>query len=148
MTSVASVSQASGNIKKYQLIISICFFSIFCFTALFFKLGFPVYSTFIITVIFAVISFFAKLCEINISSKFPIKKFLSQVISRLLLVAILSAILPVLLMIFTEGSIIRLVTLTFLCLISSVTISWFVGLNKFEKDFFMQKIKVFFRKKI
>jgi len=142
--SFASASQASGKIRNYQLIVSICFLSVFIFTIFLFKSGYPVYSTFIITIIISIISFIARLFELKKTMKFPIQKFLSQVTVRLIITAILSAILPLIFVKFThfDSSFLYFCTITVLCFLSVVSVAWMVGLDKFEKDFIKQKINI------
>jgi O-antigen/teichoic acid export membrane protein len=144
-SAIASVSQASGKIKNYQIIVSLCHVLTFCFTALFFKLSYPVYSTFIIAVIIAFIGLIARLFELKVSLSFPIKKFLSEVLLRLIVTAILSTIIPLLLMIYTEKTIGCLILSTILCLISTILVSWMIGLSNFEKEYVIVTIKKYIR---
>lgn len=143
--SIASASQASGKIKNYQIIVSISFLSVFCFTIFLFKSEYPVYSTFIITIFISIISFFARLIELKRNISFPIKKFLFQVIFRLFITAIISTILPFIFLKLIEPSFYRFCGIVFISFISVIATTWFIGFVKFEKDFIKQKIKSFIK---
>jgi len=139
--SMGILSQASAKIKKYQIIVSLNFLSVFCFTALFYKIGFPVYAAFIITIIMSVLAFFARLYEIKKTLNFPVRKFLSDVTLRLVCTTLLSVVLPIIIYILADSSIYWVCVSIVVCFISTGTVIWLVGLNKFEKDFIVKKIK-------
>lgn len=54
-TPIALVNQASGNIRNYQLAISVIFVFNFILTYIAFKIGMPAYSAFIISIILAIV---------------------------------------------------------------------------------------------
>ena len=146
--SLGSVSQASGKIRNYQIIVSISYLLTFCITALLFKFSnFPVYSTFIISIIISIIAFLARLFELKKAIIFPVRNFLSQVTVRLLLTTIIPIILPLLFLEITniESSFLNFCIVTVLCFISVIAAAWFIGFSKFEKDFFEQKIRSFIK---
>ena len=137
--STSSISQASGKIMKYQIIVAISFLSVFCLTLLSFYLGFPVYSAYIIIVIISIFCFIARLIELKISLNFPIRKFLLEVTMRLIFGTFLSIIFPVLFLINTSPSFGRFCGLTIICFLSSLIVFWFIGFSRFEKEYFLKK---------
>lgn len=142
--SIASISQASGKIKRYQIIIAAGFLSEFCLSALFFKLGYPVYSTFMVALAVSFLSLFTRLLELRASVGFPVRKFLLEVSARMLLVAILAAIAPLAVTMLTSFSIFRFFAVTALSVLSTLAVSWFTGFGKWEKELLKQKIRAVF----
>lgn len=140
---IAQVNQASGRIKNYQLAISLLFLTIFFLTLLVFKLGFPVYSTFIISVFFAVIGLFIRILILRKENFFPAKVYLSKVILPLIPVVLISISIPVLMYKFLPHTIIYFL----LNIIAGLTLNaisiWLIGLNKSEKVLIKNGIKSF-----
>lgn len=138
---IAQINQASGKIKNYQLTISVLFFLIFVVTYIFYKLDFPVYYSFLISLVFAVIGLFARIMVLKKINSFPATTYLYKVILPLFPVIIIT-ILPSLWISYllpnNFKSLVLVVVLVFVCALPSI---WFIGLNKVEKQFITNKIK-------
>lgn len=87
---IAYISQASGKIKTYQIAISICFLCIVLFTWIAYKLDYPVYVTFLISIVLDFIGIFTRLWVLRNSVNFPMKTYLIRVLFPVTVVSIVS----------------------------------------------------------
>lgn len=77
---IASLSQASGKIKNYQLIISIGYCLIFIVTWILYRESFLAYATCFVSIIINLIGVFARVFELNYSQCFPTVAYIKQVL--------------------------------------------------------------------
>lgn len=139
---VATVSQASGKIKYYQLIISAGYLLIFGLTYLFYSFGFPVETTYFIAIGVAAAGLFARLLELRKTVKFPVGDYLSKVALRLMVVAGCSASFPVLYMqISTDFPLFDFICIVMISIFSISLFFWLFGLNRIEKQLLIKGIK-------
>ncbi|MDR2690957.1 MAG: lipopolysaccharide biosynthesis protein [Dysgonamonadaceae bacterium] len=139
---VAAVSQASGKIKYYQLILSAGFLLTFGLTYLFYYFGFPAETTYFIAIGIAAIGLFARLLELRKTVKFPVRDYLTKVILRLITVAGCSAIFPVLYMqISTNFPLFDFISTVTISILSISLFFWLFGLNRMEKQLLIKGIK-------
>ncbi|KAA6301423.1 MAG: hypothetical protein EZS26_002410 [Candidatus Ordinivivax streblomastigis] len=138
---IAAVSQASGKIKYYQLIISAGFLCIFIFTILLYHLGFPAYITYIVAITLAIAGLFARLLELKHTLRFPMKQYISEVTIRLFAVAVVSVIVSFPVAYAMNQSLLHFVYIGLLSVLSITVSFWLLGLNTFEKQFILLKIK-------
>lgn len=132
---IASLSQASGKIKNYQLIISIGFLSIFLITWLAYFVGFPVYSTFIISIFFNILGLVARIYELKISQNFPFGSYIKKVFVPICLsfMLIVCGGWAIHVYVLSASSIMSLLSCVGIYLLWGTIISWCVVLNKEEK---------------
>lgn len=136
---IAFVSQASGKIRNYQLIISIGFLLVFLCSWGGFKLGFPVYTTFVVSVIVAFLGLFARLLEIHFSIHFPSMDYLKKVCVPVVIIIAISACLTIVISnILSVESIMGLVRNTIIYTIITIGLIFIIGLNETEKDMFIR----------
>jgi O-antigen/teichoic acid export membrane protein len=113
--SMLTAIMATGNIKKYQLYITIVGCLVFPLTWLAFELGFPPETTYVIYIFIYFILNFVRLYMAKGLMNFPIKFYLSDVILRVVVVSLFSFILPLLVIYNYKESFMRL---CFTCIIS------------------------------
>ena len=138
--SIASVSQAAGKIKYYQVIIAIGFFFTFLFTYLFFKIGFSSYTAFIVMIIMSFTGLFGRLYVLNKQVAFPVRKYIYKVLLRIVCVFVLSSLLPIVIRYIIAQPFLRFCGV---CLASTLSIGlsiWFAGIEKNEKEFIKAKL--------
>lgn len=145
---IAAISQASGKVRNYQLVISTGFLLVFLLTALFFKLGFPSTSAFIITIVLSFLGLFARLWELHYSVQFPVRKYMRYVLLPVTCVALLALLLPVPLVVFTSSSFLRFIGVIAMSVLSVIVIVYMCGLDKEEKRFLLNKVRQLFSRKI
>lgn len=137
---IAQINHASGKIRNYQMAISIIFLVSFFLTYVLYKMGMPVYSTFILSVVLAVVGLFARVFILKRDNDFPASEYLLRVMLPLLPVAALSLAVPLLIYYYTDTTILSFILNSFAGLVSSVIMIWTIGLDKKEKSFITEKI--------
>ena len=137
---IGTVSQATGRIKPYQLIITIGNLLIFGLSYLFFKMGYPSYFTFIIMIVISFISLFARLIILKSQISFPIQKYIEKVLQPIALVVLFSAPLPLLVYYFIDDNVIQFFLVGTASVLSTSLGIWWIGFNKSEKVFIRNKI--------
>lgn len=141
-TPIAAVSQASGKIKYYQLIMSAGSGIIFGLTYFFYYSGFPAETPYFIAIGVAVAGLFARLLELCKTVKFPVRDYLSKVVLRLMATAACAVIFPVLyVQISTETSLFNFICILIISLFSISLFFWLFALNRIEKQLLIKGIK-------
>lgn len=87
---IGTISQASGRVRAYQLIISASFVLIFLLTWWSYSLGKPVYYTYIISIVVNFLALFARLFEVRWSAGFSVSNYLRKVFAPEIAVLIAS----------------------------------------------------------
>lgn len=140
---------ATGKIKRYQVLVTIYGCLVFPLSWIAYKMGMPAYTTYII---FAFIYFTLnaiRLMELKRVMNFPIMTFVNSVLWRILLVALVAFTLPYAVHSFIDNNIVRLITVCVVGVAWTAVVSFLLGLDKHERQFFMQKareIKIKFSK--
>ncbi len=136
---IAQINQASGKIRNYQMAISVIFLVSFILTYVLYKIGMPVYSTFILSVALAIVGLFVRVIILKRDNGFPASEYLLKVMLPLVPVAALSLAVPLLIYQYTETTFLTFVFNSIAGLISSVVVIWLFGLDKMEKSFITEK---------
>lgn len=132
---------ATGNIRKYSLIITSVGCLVFPLSWLLFKLGFPVESCY---VVFASIYLLVDVVRLFLMKQligFPPLLFFKDVVLRIVLVSVLSIVLPLIIVMKMDPSICRLIVCGFTCFASSSLVSFYFGLSSGERGMIVSKIK-------
>lgn len=128
--------QATGKIKVYQSVVGILLILILPISYLFFRLGFPPESTFLVSISIAVIAFiFRLLLTKKQIPEFSIRQFLHGIIVRNIPVVLLSVLIPGLIQINMQVGFTRLIIVTLTSLTISIIAIYMVGLKSNEKTF-------------
>lgn len=132
-TPLVKAQLATGDIKKYQIIVSIYSISVFPLTWIAYKCGLPAeWSYHIFNFVYFII-LFVRIYLVKDLIHLPWKEFLKDVYLRVLIVTVVSSLLPFGLSWIQSDSIWRLIEVTVLSTISVCTTVYLVGLNKSEK---------------
>lgn len=137
---IAQVNQASGNIGRYQMSISAIFFLNFILSYVLYKIGMPVYWTFVLSIFLSVLGLFVRLFVLNKENGLPILLYLKKVILPLPFVVLFASIIPLIFYFYARQSVVSLAA-TFI--ISSVCIAvsvLLIGVDKQERSFILQKL--------
>lgn len=145
-TPIAQINQASGKIKNYQLAISFIFIFNFIFSYTAFNVGFPVYSTFIISASAAFIGLFVRVYVLKKENNFPAKYYLLKIMLPLVPVSILSIIIPIILSFYTKITLTTILLNSLIGIITTMIIIWLLGLNKTERSIILNKIQTINKK--
>lgn len=137
---IAQINQASGKIRNYQMAISIIFVVNFALTYILYKIGMPVYSSFVVSVVLAFIGLFVRVIILKYDNGFPASTYLLHVMLPLIPVAGLALVVPILIYVNIETTFLTFVLNCLVGLASSVIVIWTLGLDKVERDFITEKI--------
>ena len=132
---------ASGEIKKYQICVSLVGGSVFPLTWLAYYLGASAEMTYVIYTIVYCAVLVVRLSIVKEKVGLPIGLFIKDVLVKVIPVFILGSILPLLFTIYFEEGIERAIITTILSLISSVVLISTIGLNKGERNMLFSKVK-------
>lgn len=138
---------ATGNIKRYVLLLTVIGFLVFPLSWLAFKLGAPAESTYVIFVIIYILVDMARLYMMHYLLKFPPMLFVKQVLRPLALTLICSLILPAIIVLFIPPTTLRLFISVVVCIFSTASCAYMVGLTKREREVIKEKIKKYLKAK-
>ena len=139
---------ATGNIKRYQLWVTIVGCLVFPLTWIAFKIGLPPATTYIIYIIIYFLLVFVRLHVAKGVLNFPIRLFLTDVMARVFIVSFISFILPVLVRYNMEEGFLRLCVTCILSFVFTVLVIVTLGLKKSERNKIKSKITFIIKSKI
>lgn len=140
------VAEASGNIKKYQIIVGGLVLMNIPTSYILLKMGLPVETAFLTMVLYALAAFIARYILVKDLAKLNLKEFCSKVIYKNALVVLLSTIIPLYFRLSMDDTFIRLVLVASSSLVSCCITFWFIGFSKNEKKFVMGYINKIIKK--
>ncbi|RXF69363.1 lipopolysaccharide biosynthesis protein [Arcticibacter tournemirensis] len=137
MTSLSNPLQiginATGKIKKYNVLIGALYLSIIPISYVGLKLGFDAFVVFVVQLLILAISVFMliRLCAEGFD--LSIRKFILEVLARIVLVSILALLLPCALKFYMDEGWFRLVLIAVSSILYTIILIWYVGLTNEEK---------------
>lgn len=132
--------QATGNIKRYSIVVTTVGFLVFPLTWLGFKLGLPVESTYIIYILVYICVSIACMLMTRWLLQFPLSMFLRKALLPMVWVTILSSIIPTLLSLRMESSFVRFIITCVVSVLSTCAAIYLTGLSKHEKRIIIDKM--------
>ena len=132
---IITAVQATGDIKKYQLIVGGFQLLNLPLSYIFLYLGFPVECVFVVAVIISCAIVFLRVFMLRRMVNISLFKFYISVYFRSILVGIVAAVVPVIYMLNTEQSMASFLLQCVLTLVFSVLSIYIVGCNQDEKLF-------------
>ena len=146
-TPIAQVNQASGKIKKYQIAIAVIYILNFAFTYGAYKIGFPAYYTFVVSIMMSIIGLFVRVFILKIENQFPAKEYLIRIMLPLIpTTGIICVLQYILKHTSCEESIITILPNILIGTIVSCIIIYYTGLSKRERGFIKSNIKLAYNK--
>lgn len=134
-----TLQMAHGDIKKYQLWITIFGCIPFPLTWLVFKLGAsPIVSYYIYVAVYWIL-IFVRYHLVHEKTGIPAKMYLGDVIAKTHLVAIVSAVLPLLIFYLMSETLLRLLLVAGASVLSSVVVIYTIGMDQAERNFIQDK---------
>lgn len=137
---------ATGNIKKYQIIVGGLNLSIFPLAYLAFYLDFPPYASYIIQLLVYCIGLGARMLLLRGMIKLSIMKYAAEVLLRVVVVTVVAIILPVYLFLSMDESHFRLLIVAFFSVLCTLSSVYILGLSSGERLWVNQKIEVIIQK--
>ena len=138
--SMLTAISATGNIKRYQLWVTIVGCLVFPLTWVAFELGFPPEATYVIYIVIYFLLNFVRLYIAKGQLKFPACLYLKDVILRIVSVSIISFILPILFVNSIEQGFLRLCGTCVISLLSTSATIAVLGLEASERKKIIVKI--------
>jgi O-antigen/teichoic acid export membrane protein len=133
-TPLSLVIHATGTMKKYQIVTSAIICSTLPISWFYLKFDEDPIAVYWISIFISIINQGVCLFVVKEVFSYDIKTYFHDVLGRCLITFIISAIIPILLFISMEQSIIRLVIVTVASIISIGGVSYTFGMNQPERD--------------
>lgn len=125
--------QATGEIKKFQIVLGITELLNLPISFIILKLGYSPSSTFVVSIIVSIVCQIERISLINKVLAFPLKEYIRKVIIPLIYVTGLSVIAPLILSFLLHDGFFRLVCVFIMSFLFTGTIIIFIGLNRTER---------------
>lgn len=132
---------ATGDIKKYQVYVTIWGGMVFPLTWLAYWLGASPNATYIIYFIMYCVVLYVRLYVIQQKVHLPLKEYVTKVLLRFAPVALLSYAVPIVLVCVLQQSFLRIIITTLASLIATCGIVYAIGLTSGERNMVIVKIK-------
>lgn len=132
---------ASGNIKKYTLVLTSIGLFVFPLTILAYKLGFPVESCYIIYIMVYSIITIVRLLLMKELIQFPISMFFKNVLLPVILSTIGAVILPTCSFVFLPMGVGRFFITSILCVVGTIFSVMLLGLTENERTVIFKTIE-------
>lgn len=137
---LATAKGATGNIKKYQLILTTIGFFHLPLSALFFYLGFPPYYAMYVYLVIILILQVVRVIMVCNAIKLSKSLFFFQVVLRCVWVSIFSLFLPLLFHKYMDSSIISSIIVCLLSVVSISITALLIGFTKHERSVIVNQI--------
>lgn len=139
--STAHAAWATGNIKRYYIIVSSVGCLVFPFSWICFALGCDAYFSYIVFALIYFILIFVKIFVIRNLVSFSVQMFFKDVLLKILPVTIFSFAIPLVIYLQFDQSILRLFIISCTSILSVICSSFFLGLSKNERNTILSTIK-------
>lgn len=136
---ISIIIHATGHVKEYHLSVEI--FTLLCMpiTYVFFKLGFPAYSTYIIMIIAAVLAHTVRLiCLKKFYKPFSYLEYIKTFVIPALVITTTVFFIVIFVHLNIDNMFVRLIAVTFASIISIMILAYLLGLSKAEKGLLFQ----------
>ena len=135
--------QATGKIRNYQILMSIMILSNLPLSYLFLKLGFQAEVVLIIRCLLNFVTLFVRLWYLEKLYKFPVRRYIQEVIGRCLIVTLLSISLSFI-PIENVCSIFKVIIVVFISLLFNISLIYSMGLESLERELIKTQIQKFY----
>ena len=132
-------NQATGKVRKYQAICGTILLMILPVSYVCLRLGLPAYSVFIVHFIMESLTQLARMFLLRPLIGIKIRDYFRYIYSSVLLVIVVSVILPALVYLNMEDTVIRFFVVGIVCVLSVSTTAYTLGLSSNERVFVKAK---------
>lgn len=139
---------ATGIIKRYQIEMNIISVMIFPLSWIAYYWGAPAYMTYVIAIVIVFFLTFVRLIELKRLISFPVRLYLSQYATVMLIVCLLAFSVPLAIQNFVTLSILRFFLISIISVLWTMMCIYVVGLKRNEREFLVEKIKTYINSKI
>lgn len=133
--------QATGKIRNYQILMSVCILSNLPLTCIIF-LFFPIPEiALIIKIILNIITSVVRVLYIKKLYQFPLRRYLREVVLNIVIITVFAVIISAILSsLINKATILATFSIMFLSFISTCGIIYFIGLNRSERQLVSNQI--------
>ena len=131
---------ATGKIRNYQLVVGGLQTLNFPISYIFLKIGFNPEITYLIAISISVCCFISRLWMLRGMIQLSIKNYIKNVLSNVMIVSFLSLLAPALLYYILTPGIFRLLLVSFIAAISTLSVMYFIGCSAHERNFINSKV--------
>lgn len=139
-------ASASGNIRNYQLIVGGLQILNFPIVYICYKIGFPVYTVFLVAIFISQICLFARLLVLRSLINLSVSSFLKETYMRIICVLLICSLYALFLFNYVEVEIGSLLLTSALSIIGTSVIIYLLGLSISEKEIIRSKLFDFLNK--
>jgi O-antigen/teichoic acid export membrane protein len=132
---VVTMAMATGKIKIYDLVLGSIQIISFITAWIILSMGAAVYSVFILSICVDIMMFFARLLLTKRLVAFSIREFMKKTVFPVCVVSVLSSVLPVLMVMFFNQSLLRLAATVLTSVLSLCMFGYFFGLDDDERHY-------------
>lgn len=132
---------ATGKIKRYQIIVTTIGCVVFPLSWIAFAMGLPPQTGYVIYFLIYSILIYVRLYLLKDMIKMPVRLYMTKVIAKVLPVLLVSFLIPGLTHFFMSQGWVRLLAVCIIGLVVIVPTEYYMGLNKNERAFFLDKMK-------
>lgn len=132
---------ATGDIKRYEIEVTLVGCLVFPLTWIAYSLGAPAYLTYVIYIIIYLLLNFIRLGTLKRQINFPVRSFLKDYLLRMIAVSFISFLVPGLIVYLMNQTSLRMLIVFIVSVLWTSLCVYFVGLEKAERVFFVSKAK-------
>ena len=137
---------ATGNIKKYQIIVGGLGMLVFPMAWLFFALGLPPEMAYVSIIFIFILQWLCRLKLMREMIGMSVSDYMEKVMKKVMIVSLFSFPLPLFLCSVLDASITRFIIVVSASLFFTSIIIFYVGMNLSERNFIFSQIKVIYHK--
>lgn len=137
----AVAAWATGNIKKYYIIVSATIIFVFPLTYIAYKIGAPAYVAYLIFIIFYFVIMWQKVFILKGLTGFQPKEFLKNVMYPITITTIMAILIPLLTAHYLADNVVGAILQIIISVMSSIVAIYLFGLTKGEKALMMDTIQ-------
>lgn len=134
------IAEATGNIKKFQLISYSVAISILPFAYVIFKNGGSLEIVFALTVLFSIVTFVVRFILIKGVINTSVSEFFKKVVFKFIVIIITSSFVPILIMYLTDMGWLSFLLVIVSGALTTIISYWTIGLSNNEKAFALNKL--------
>lgn len=138
---LVTLQNATGKIKNYQLVVGTTLLLNFPLSYLCLKFGLEPESTYVVAIVVGIMCMFARLLFVRKSASLSMSGFLRNVVTNVLIVTICAFVLPYLAHVLLPDGWKRFIVVGIISVASSGVSIFFLGCNKGEREFIVEKAK-------
>ena len=134
-------NQATGKVKKYEMVSGLILLSLLPLSYIFLKAGTPAYFVYLINILLEFITFVFRLILIRKDINLSISYFVTSAILPAVMTTIVSCIPPLLVFYYVNNNLERFVFVNCVSVLSVLISVYFLGITKEERAIIVNKLK-------